>query len=305
MRRLFSRLFVFALLFVAIDFAIGKGFSQLVAKTKGGDTGKNNEIADKTRADIILFGSSRCDHHYDPRIIADSLHESCYNAGRDGNGILLMYPYYQMLSSRYQPKMILYDLSGFDLEEDDHAKYLEWLRQFYGRLVVDSMVWAINPDERYKMMCQSYRYNGKGLQVISDAIHPIQQDIFGYKPLEGALDYDPPKDTTSVCVQKPIDNFKEKYLVRFIQDCKRSGTKLIFFVSPTYGQTRRSVYYEAILHLCRKYGVPFFYHQNDRRFVYNRKYFRDCSHLNHIGAEQYTKLVVTEINKLPDKRNSH
>lgn len=295
MKRLFTKLFIFALLFVVIDAAKGKGFSKLIANTRGGDTGKNNEIVDRTKADIILFGSSRCDHHYDPRIIADCLHMSCYNAGRDGNGILLMYPYYQLLSSRYQPKMILYDLSSFDLGVDDHTKYFEWLRQFYGRSAVDSMVWAINPTERYKMMCHAYRYNGKGLQIISDAIHPVQQDILGFKPLVGALDYAPKKDTSPVSVQKPIDKFKEKYLIRLIQDCKRKGTKLVFYVSPMYGQEKRSVYYDAIVSLCRKYDVPFFYHQTDKRFVYNRNYFKDGVHLNNIGAEQYTKLVVTEI----------
>lgn len=297
MKKLFAKLLIFALLFIGIDQIIGMGFSTLIAKTRGGDTGKNNEIVDRTTADIILFGSSRCDHHYDPRIIADSLGSSCYNAGRDGNGILLMYPYYKMLSTRYQPKMIIYDLSIFDVGEDDHAKYLEWLRQFYGRPDVDSMVWSINPNEKYKMLCQAYRFNGKGLQILSDAIHPFQQDILGYKPLYGTLNYEP-KANPGHTTQKPIDPFKERYLIRFIQDCKTKGTKLIFMVSPTYGQTQRSEYYNAFATLCQQYNVPLFYHQNDRRFIYNRKYFKDGFHLNNVGAEAYTKMVVTEIKGL-------
>lgn len=272
---------------MAIDQTIGIGFSTLIAKTRGGDTGKNNEIVDRTTSDIILFGSSRCDHHYDPRIIEDSLGMTCYNAGRDGNGILLMYPYYQMLSSRYQPKLIIYDLSGFDVEEDDHSKYLEWLRQFYGRPAVDSMVWAINPAEKYKMLCQSYRFNGKGLQIISDAIHPIQQDIQGYKPLYGSLQYEPNTKVSSTYGQKQVDPFKEQYLIRLIKDCKRKGTKLIFMVSPSYGQMYRSKYYNALSNLFKRYNVPFIYHQDDKRFVFNRDYFRDGAHLNHIGAEVY------------------
>lgn len=297
MKRLFTKLLLFALLFVATDFAIGRCLSVLVVRTKGGDTGKNNEIVERTTADIILFGSSRCDHHYDPRIIADSLHATCYNAGRDGNGILLMFPYYEMLSSRYHPKLIIYDLSSFDVAEDDHAKYQEWLRQFYGRPAVDSMVWAINPAERYKMLCQSYRFNGKGLQIISDAVHPIQQDILGYKPLDGILGYEPEKGTADVGSPKQIDRFKEKYLVKLMQECKRNGTKLIFIVSPTYGHEQHSPYYSALSRLCRTHGVPFLYYQSDNRFIHNRKYFRDVVHLNHVGAEAYTKAVVSEIKR--------
>lgn len=294
MKRLFTRLFVFALLFVSIDTVIGKSLSALIAKAKGGDTGKNSEIVDMTTADIILFGSSRCDHHYDPRIIADSLGCSCYNAGRDGNGILLMYPYYEMLSARYHPKLIIYDISSFDLAYDDYAKYLGWLRQFYGRPQADSMAWSIEPNEKYKMMSQAYRFNGKGLQIISDAIHPIQRDISGYKPLYGTLGYEPKADSADV-EQKKIDPFKERYLVRFIQDCKRNKTKLVFMVSPTYGQTRHFAYYEALSKLCHENDVPFFYNQNDSRFVNNRNFFRDKVHLNNIGAEAYTRLVVSEV----------
>lgn len=140
MKKLFLKLFLFALLFVVLDQAIGKGLAVLASKPKGGDTGRNIEVADRTTADIILFGSSRCVHHYDPRLLTDSFGLSCYNAGRDGNGILMLYPYYRMLSSRYRPKLIVYDLSIFDVGEDDHTKYLEWLRQFYGRPTVVPIV---------------------------------------------------------------------------------------------------------------------------------------------------------------------
>lgn len=39
MKRLFTKLFIFALLFVVIDAAIGKGFSKLIANTRGGKNG--------------------------------------------------------------------------------------------------------------------------------------------------------------------------------------------------------------------------------------------------------------------------
>lgn len=297
MKKLFIKLFLFLAVFIVIDQSLGFAISKLVGRAKGGDTGRNIEIADKTKADVILFGSSRCIHHYDPRIISDSLGMSCFNAGRDGNGILMMYPYYKMLSERYTPKLIIYDLNGFDLDEDDHSKYLVWLRQFYGRPPVDSMIWDINPDERYKMMCKAYQYNGKVLQIISDAIHPLQHDILGYKPLDGTISYLPKTGKNKVVKQKPIDPFKEKYLVRLILDCKHRGTNLVFMFSPTYGHSQRSEYYNAITALCKRYGVPFFYHENDRRFIFNQKYFKDTSHLNHVGAEKYTSMTISEIKK--------
>ena len=297
MKKLFIRIFIFILFFTIIDHGIGTCFDILVANAKGGDTGRNNYIVDKTQAEIILFGSSRCVHHYDPRIIQNSLHMSCYNAGRDGNGILMMYPYYKMMSMRYQPKLIIYDLSDFDVQEDDHTKYLEWLRQFYGRQEVNNVVFKINSNERYKMICHSYRYNGKGLQIIADDIHPMQHDIMGYKPLSGIMKYDHKLAISNNHFQKDIDPLKKNYLIRLILDCKKNGTKLIFMVSPSFRHAYLSEYYTAIMSLCRCYHVPFLYYQNDKQFIFNRCYFKDSAHMNNVGAELYTKKVVFEIKK--------
>ena len=295
MKRFFLKIFIFVIVFVIIDQLVGLCSSTLIAHAKGGDTGKNNIIVDSITADVVLFGSSRCNHHYDPRIIQDSLYMTCYNAGRDGNGILMMYPYYELLSQRYQPKVIIYDLSSFDYVTDDHAKYMEWLRQFKGRPAIDSMIYDINPQERYKMMCCAYRINGKGLQLISDAIHPIQQDIMGYKPLDGTISYTPEKETESDNSAKHIDVFKEKYIIRLINDCKRHGTKLFFVVSPTYGQKKYSPYYKALTNLCKQYNVPLFYHENDKNFISNGQLFKDHAHLNHIGAEKFTRMIIKEV----------
>lgn len=298
MKKLLIKLSIFALVFVAVDIVVGMSLSSLVVKTKGGDTGRNIKIVDKTTADIVLFGSSRCVHHYDPRIVADSLGMSCYNAGRDGNGILLMYSYYSMMSKRYQPKLIIYDLSEFDVVVDDNAKYLEWLRQFYDRPGVDSVVCAINPDERYKMLCRTYRYNGKGLQILSDAIRPMQQDIMGYKPLYGTMAYEPRKVVSPTSAQKSLDPLKKKYLVKFIEGCKKNGTKLVFVVSPSYCDKLLLPYCSSITELCRQYGVPFFYHEADSAFFGNKEYFIDSSHLNNVGAEEFTRMIVGEIKKV-------
>lgn len=299
MKKLFLKLFLFALLFVVLDRAVGITLSVLVSKARGGDTARNTEIADHTTADIILLGSSRCVHHYDPRIFTDSLGLTCYNAGRDGNGILMLYPYYRMLSSRYRPKLIVYDIcTTFDLSQDDHTRYLEWLRQFYGRPAVDSVVWDINPSERYKMLSKAYQYNGKGLQIVSDAVHPLQDDILGYRPLFGDMTgqtVSPPEPPAS---PKEIDPLKAKYLNRLVQGCKQQGTKLVFFVSPSYGQTARTEYYAALVRFCRRNDVPLFYHENDRGYVFNPKLFKDAAHLNEAGAQRYTRQVIREIRSL-------
>lgn len=297
MKKLFIKLFLFAIIFFVLDQAIGASLTVLVGRASGGDTGRNTFIADKTTAQVILMGSSRCIHHYDPRMIADSLGWSCYNAGRDGNGILMMYPYFKMLASRYTPKLIIYDLSTFDEDKKDNSKYLVWLRQFYGRPVVDSVVWAINSDERYKMLSQAYRYNGKALQIVSDAFHPQQHDILGYRPLQGSMSYSP-KITPDKATSEELEPLKRHYLIRLIQDCKNRGIKLVFMISPTYGHYWKSPFYDSITSLCKENGVPFFYYENDPEFITNKNLFKDSSHLNEKGATKYTNVVIERLRSL-------
>ena len=91
MKKYLIKIGLFFLLVAIVDVAVGKTFSYLLDHVKGGDNGRNNYICDSLRTDILVFGSSRAIHHYNPLILTDSLGLSCYNCGQDGNGSILNY----------------------------------------------------------------------------------------------------------------------------------------------------------------------------------------------------------------------
>lgn len=295
MKKFLVKVFIFAVLFIIIDRAIGYGFSRIMANAIDGETLRHTEIADKTTANVITMGSSRCEHHYDPRIISNVLHTTCYNAGQGGHGILMMYAYYKMLSSRYQPKLIIFDVSLYDVNHEDYSRDLEFLRQYYDRPTVDSIAIDIDPNERYKMLCQAYHYNGKALTIIVDAIQHKQPNINGYRPIVGYIKDTDVKRTNSNNKSFKIDSFKKKYIIRLVRDCQRQGTKLVFCVSPTYLPNYLSEYYSEIISLCQQYNVPLLYHGNDSSFTFHSKYFSDRVHMNENGASKYTKKIAYEI----------
>lgn len=304
MKKFILRLLIFGVIFVCIDFAIDNVFSTVASKAIGGNTYRHNMVAYETKADIIFMGSSRCLHHYDSKAIADDLKCTCWNAGQEGEGILMMYPFYKILSQRYTPKLIVYDLWLYDVEEDDHTRYLEWIRRFYDVPGVDSVVWDLEPDERYKMMCRTYRYNGYGLYLFYDMVRNTQSNVMGYIPLYG---YNVKKDLgegiAKVPQQKSIDPLKEKYLIKLIQDCRRNGTKIVFMISPYYGTSTLKEYYSAIKSLCANYDVPFISHESDGE-LQNPYYFHSEGHLNNIGVEKYTRTIEPEIKDILS-RNSN
>ena len=177
MKKFVGKVLLFLVGLVFLDFLVGMGGKYLVSHAKGGDTGLSNYICRQMKDECIIFGSSRGMHHYDPNIISDSIGMSCWNCSMDGNGIVLMYGRYKMLSSRYTPKVLVYDVfSGYDLIAGDNNTYLGRLRYYYDEPSVDSIFWSVDEKERFKMMSYCYRYNSQWLQLISDNIHHLQSN---------------------------------------------------------------------------------------------------------------------------------
>lgn len=153
MKRFFVKIIIFGVLVLAIDMAVGLIFPMLVSNAKGGDNKRNNYICNDTKEDILVFGSSRAIHHYNPEMISDSTGMTCYNCGQDGNGIILNHARLKIITERYAPKYIIYDVTpGFDLlAGDDNHKYLGMLRAYYDRNGIPGIFESVDQTEKYKM----------------------------------------------------------------------------------------------------------------------------------------------------------
>lgn len=289
MKRFIVKILIFCSIIILIDFAAGFTFSKLVENAKGGDNWRNNNIAYHIKDNILIFGSSRAIHHYNPKIIEDSLGVSCYNCGQDGNGIVLSYARIKMLQERYNPKMIVFDVTyDFDLKEDDKHRYLGWIKPYYDDfLSVRTTFEDVDPTERYKMLSNLYQYNSKFLQILSDAVYPMQPNGYkGYRPVQGIAtnvsEYD-------LVTSFSADSLKMKYWEDLMD--KRGEIKYVFVVSPTLAG-RNSERYKPLKDLCEVNGVDFHNMANDPKFVGNLSLFYDGSHLNSSGADLFTKKMA-------------
>ncbi|NPD90876.1 hypothetical protein [Xylanibacter muris] len=282
---------------IACDVCFGFTFDYLREKAKGGETGRTNYICDNTNEDVLIMGSSRAVHHYDPNIITDSLGMNCYNCGYDGNGIILNYGLYKMLSKRYNPKVIVYEItSAFDLLKGDNKRFLKIMRPFYNRTGIDSIFFNVDETEKFKNISHMYRYNTSFTQVLRDSFVPKGKNDKGYKPSDKRMEYEPVVNEDYDAVYE-YDDLKLSYLKRFIIDCRRNGTKLIFVLSPSYKKTIDREFM-SLYDICKEYGIPFFNHYCDYNFVNNKDYFYDSVHMNRIGATKYTELIVSELKEV-------
>ena len=127
MKHFVIKTLLFLVIVAAADFLFGWMMDGVLRGTMKGDWGRNNYIFSGVRSDVIILGSSRAIHHYDPQILSDTLGLTCYNCGEDGMGILLMYARYRAIRERYVPRLVIYEvLPEYDLqEESDNLKYLK------------------------------------------------------------------------------------------------------------------------------------------------------------------------------------
>lgn len=193
MKKFVRNILIFFAVVAVIDVAFGFACRYLNSHAKGGDTKLHYFVTNECEADILIFGSSRAFHHYDPRIIEDSLGMSCYNCGTDGNGVVFLYSRLLMMTERYTPKVIIYDIcKSFDVDEGDNMKYFKWQKRYYDKPGVSDVFEIVSTNEKYKMWSQLYSYNGDFIQMLMDNIHPMQEfNVGGYRPVNKTMTYDP------------------------------------------------------------------------------------------------------------------
>lgn len=297
MKKFLFRIVLFFSLVYVIDMVAGKIFAYMVDNAKGGDNSRNNYICNSVNTDILVFGSSRALHHYNPVIIEKATGKSCYNCGQDGNGSILNYGRYQLICQRYSPKLVIYDIiPNFDLlAGDDNHKYLDWLKAYYNRKGVPEVFESVDPTEKYKMQSRMYRYNSKFIQIVSDIVHPLQDNgINGFRPMNAEM------DTMKIAKKKEkkfeleFDSLKIAYINKMLDESPT--TKFIFTVSPIwYGMD--STQLQPIREICKYRKIPFIDFSTDPKYVHNNEYFKDGAHLNARGADEFTRDLIVELRK--------
>lgn len=110
------------------------------------------QTAQYQTADVVILGSSRAHHHYVPSVFFDSLGITAHNGGVDGNGIVMAKGLYQMITERYHPSLLIYDvISGFDFfvnsEDGNNIRYLGNLRPYSRKPSLRNLMDRIDPME--------------------------------------------------------------------------------------------------------------------------------------------------------------
>ena len=298
MKKFLINIAVFFAIVAVVDFSLGKVFYWLQSSEAKGRTQTEYYICNDLKEDILVMGSSRATHHYVAKMISDSLGVTCFNGGQDGNGILLQYGRWKMISKHHLPKVIIYDIEpSFDLMVDDNSRYIDRLKPYSIDRDVNKYIAELFPMERFKMLSGLYRYNYKFLEIASDCVRPSDSN-YGYGPNHKQITQEMINRVRSGSniIINPVDPVKIEYLQKLISEAQQNGVQVILISSP-YWQGHDNFDLTAIKEIAAKLNIPFIDYVGSK-IRENPDWFADSMHLNDKGARVFTTDVIHRIKRI-------
>lgn len=297
MKKFIVKVILFFLIIGVVDFFYGMTYDFINSHAKGGENKRVYDLCKKDKYDILIMGSSRAHHHYVPSLIEETTGMSCYNAGFDGNGVILAYGLLQQIVKQYRPQLVIYDIEpAFDisiyLPDNDRTRYLSLQKPYFRDVDIAKIFKDVAIDEYYKVHSGLYRYNSTCITGLVSFLSCRGNDTLnGYEPLYGEMKEEANtkmKDTYSK------DEKKLEYITKFIDFANNKHIPLIIVASPKYLKESSAVFNE-VKEMCISKNVPFldYYHLPD--FMEHKEYFKEPMHLNDKGAIEFTKHIVTQI----------
>lgn len=251
----------------------------------------------ETNADILIFGSSRAENHYNPLIISEHTNLSCYNLGFGGQNIYFHNGLLKTILERYTPKVIVLELFDIDFEKtgaSNDKEKLGVLMPLYSRSeAIKSTILLRGQSEKIKNISKIYPYNSLMYKIIRNNFLPIKNDINGYLPLEKSWSKEIEKEESDI---RLLDSVKIEALFDFIKTTIEAKSKLLIAVSPQYIMKNKSKSLQFISSKIKKeFGIEVLIFLNDRKFLNNKSLFADPLHLNCKGADLYSEVLSNKI----------
>ncbi len=152
-KKLTFNILIILSIIVLIDFVSGRILRYFYFHETSGLHYRTTYSMDSTRAQILIIGSSRANHHYVPSVFEDSLHKTFYNAGRDGNGTFYQLALLKTILKRYTPEIIVFDYSSVFVKGTEEYDQMASLLPYYRtHTEIRSLVEMRSPFEKIKLL---------------------------------------------------------------------------------------------------------------------------------------------------------
>jgi len=297
-KSLIFKIFIFLILLYSIDQLVGLGLKKLYFSQKAGAAYRTTYAIDSTTAEILVFGSSRANHHYVPEVFEEGLSMSFYNTGRDGNGFLFSYAVFKAILTRYTPKIVIFDITPGELQfkYEGYERLSSLLPYYSSHKEIRKIVNLRSSYEKYKLFSSIYPFNStllKSFVFNLNSSKKLKDDRKGYLPLQGKI------GVTNLIKYEYANIQLDTNIIQALDSisklCFDKKIKLFICDSPFYFQTQKTKIDTLLTKLAKKNNFKYMDFSNDPYFIKHTELFRDRSHLNNEGAIIYSSLVLDSI----------
>jgi hypothetical protein len=304
---------IFIVVLVGLDRILGYGIGQFYFRQKKGQFAEMTYALDSTKADVLIFGSSRALHHYSSQTIASGLGLTCYNSGSNGQKLPYSTALQSVILKRYQPKIIILDLLLWDIQTgkdkfdklsvllpycNEHPELNKYINQ------EDSKY------EKLKMLSKTYPYNSFLLPGIYNSLFPskLPKTVDGYLALNYTMDkpsfdrFIASEKADSIAFVKAPDERIDHRAVAMYRDFLSNAqnhhikTYLVLspFIAPPGIRFKQKI--DTLKSIAKEYSnVTFLDFSTDPEFTYQYKKYADEFHLNAAGADEFSKKLVSQL----------
>lgn len=283
-----------------LDFSIGKILRYFYFRQIAGEDHRTTYSMEKTKADILVFGSSRAVHHYVPEVFEDSMNLSFYNTGRGGQFIFYQTAVLKSVLKRYTPKLIILDFMGTFEQGRDYYDRMSCLLPYYdNHPEIRELIELRSPYEEIKLVSEIYPFNSQFLTIAIGNLEINKKrkpDQKGYVPLINELTEN--MDSLETKSIYEIDSIKVRVVREFLKACKSAGIPLVVVFSPVYYLYDKDYSISICREICQNEKVPFYDFSKDPLFLYKKKLFGDILHVNHQGAILFSQTIIDKIKQL-------
>ncbi len=297
-----SILFIFVSLFI-VDRVGGAIMWWINQHTHDVSGPKIKYLVNDVHEDVLLMGTSRCNSHYVPSIISDTLGMSVYNGGIDASdNIYSHYIIFNHILAVHHPKVLCLEVQPSDfIRQPDPFRCITFFAPYIGKNERADSIFRLAGKYWPYRISHLYRYNAKAVSNIAGlAINRHSGGDHGYIPDPKPTKF--PGKLYSYSTPTHIDSLKIDYLQRFISLCKQNNIQLTFTISPSYKKVESDCY-DVLKTIAIDHHIPFLDYHTKGLFLDHPEYFHDKDHLWDKGARLYSAIFAHDLKNVLDSLN--
>ncbi len=319
-----SRFLIFFIIVFFLDRGSGYLLGKMHANTRGGGFGGKINAILAQRNEIVVFGSSRAQHHYVASVIATGTGMTVYNAGLDAQHLLCHFAVENLMLDEYTPKIIILDLNATDIATAFNEQAFERLAVLlpYYRLenpTVNALIERRSSTEKIRLLSRSYPYNSQILGLLKynflgDRIPASENN--GYVPYHGSdLEVILKSERNRATLNgppfqlndgsEPVDVFLLDVLRGFVTTAQSKGIKVVLCSSPIWlGEGSETLFLpenilETYKEVSLQLNVPYIELTSNTVSAFeNPNLYKDRIHLNDDGARLFSFLLSQRLEEL-------